>query len=57
MQYKYGDEEIPTLPNNMSLSNSVQFFYDSMILNRVPKENHKRIISVIKTLELISKIG
>lgn len=57
VEYKYGEEEIPTLSTNMSLSNSVDFFYHSIISKQIPKENHKGIISVIKALELISKIG
>ncbi|MCH5323135.1 MAG: Gfo/Idh/MocA family oxidoreductase [Helicobacter sp.] len=57
VEYKYGEEEIPTLPTNMSLSNSVDFFYHSIVFKQIPKENHKGIISVIKALELISKIG
>ena len=41
----------------MSLDNSVKFFYDSIVSKKIPMENHRGIISVIKTLELISKIG
>ena len=57
IQYKYGEEEIPKISNKMSLDNSVKFFYDSIVSKKIPMENHRGIISVIKTLELISKIG
>ncbi|MDY5616183.1 MAG: Gfo/Idh/MocA family oxidoreductase [Helicobacter sp.] len=57
VQYKYGEEEIPKISNKMSLDNSVEFFYDSIVSKKIPMENHRGIISVIKTLELISKIG
>lgn len=57
VQYKYGEEEIPKISNRMSLDNSVKFFYDSIVSKKIPMENHRGIISVIKTLELISKIG
>ncbi len=57
VQYRYGEEEIPTLPMRMSLSNSIEFFHQCILNKQNPKENHQGIISVIKALELISKIG
>lgn len=57
VQYNYGNEETPRLCENFSLSNSVEYFRACVTNKIAPSENNKSIISVIKALELISKVG
>ena len=56
VQYKYGDIEIPQLPNNFSLNNSIEHFRDCIKNDKTPITSKKSIINVIKALEIISKV-
>lgn len=56
VQYKYGDIEIPNLPNNFSLNNSIEHFRDCIKNDKTPITSKKSIINVIKALEIISKV-
>jgi len=56
VQYKYGDIEIPTLPSNQSLNNSIEHFRDCIKNDKTPITSKKSIINVIKALEIISKV-
>ena len=56
IQYKYGDIEIPKLPNNFSLNNSIEHFCDCVKNDKTPITSKKSILNVIKALEIISKV-
>ena len=56
VQYKYGDIEIPKLPNNFSLNNSIEHFCDCVKNDKTPITSKKSILNVIKALEIISKV-
>jgi len=56
VQYKYGDIEIPQLPNNLSLNNAIEHFRDCVKNDILPITSKKSIINVIKALEIISKV-
>jgi predicted dehydrogenase len=56
VQYKYGDIEIPKLPNKQSLNNSIEHFRDCVKNNKTPITSKESIVNVIKALEIISKV-
>ena len=56
VKYHYGDIEVPTLPNNMSLTNALNHFIDCIKNNKEPLTDKKSIIPVLKALEIISKV-
>jgi predicted dehydrogenase len=56
VQYKFGDVEIPKLPQNFSLNNSIEHFRDSIKYDKIPITSKKSILNVIKALEIISKV-
>ena len=56
VKYHYGDIEIPTLPNNMSLTNAITHFIECVQQSRTPITDKKSILPVIEALEIISKV-
>ena len=56
VKYHYGDIEIPTLQNNMSLTNAITHFIECVQQNRTPITDKKSILPVIEALEIISKV-
>lgn len=56
IQYKYGDTNIPELPNKQSLNNAVEHFKDCIINDKQAITSKQSIINVIKALEIISKV-
>jgi predicted dehydrogenase len=56
VQYKFGNIEIPKLPDNFSLNNSIEHFRDCIKYDKIPITSKKSILNVIKALEIISKV-
>lgn len=60
VEYKLGQQEIPSLPQNMALDSSVAFFAQKILANTASnkldsKNDKEHILRVIKALEIISR--
>ena len=56
VNYNYGEIETPQLENSMSLTNAITHFFECIKEDREPITDKKSILSVIKALEIISKV-
>lgn len=56
VKYNYGDIETPQLENSMSLTNAITHFFECIEEDKMPITDKKSILSVIKALEIISKV-
>lgn len=56
VQYRMGDVFTPQLPQNDSLANSINHFFDCVKNNKQPLTGRESIINTIQALEMISKL-